>query len=334
MRLLSLLACPRDRSDLRLESDHLLCAHGHKYHVVSGIPILLLAECEQTIGIAAASLKASESTAGSPLYVDTLGLSDDEKLRIGLDWKANPQIDPVISYLVGATSGHAYASLVGRLESYPFPEIPIEASHGELLLDVGSNWGRWSVSAARKGWRVIGIDPSLGALLAAQRAFSDMPLDIAWVCGDARFLPFKAGLFACTFSYSVIQHFSETDAELSIAEIGRVLRRGGVAKIQMAHAGGVRSQYSRHRDRMNDGPFRVRYWPLTAMRNVFEKRIGPTECKAEAFGGLGLLTEDRKHLSLLARSLVTISAILKKLSEYVKPLINIADSVYVISVKR
>ena len=226
---------------------------------MSGIPVFLLAEKEQTIGIATASLKAAESAIGSPLYVDTLGLSEEEKRGIERDWIAGGKVDPAISYLIGATSGWGYVNSIGRLESYPIPEIPVGDGNGELLLDVGSNWGRWSVSAACKGWRVVGIDASLGALLAAQRAFSGIELDIALVCGDARFLPFKPDLFRCAFSYSVIQHFSERDAELSIAELGRVLRRGGVAKIQMAHKGGLRSTYSRTRQNYLDGgPFRVR----------------------------------------------------------------------------
>src|SRR5262249_149228 len=148
-------------------------------------------------------------------------------------------------------------------------------------------------------------DPSLGAILAAQRAFLGMGLDIAFVCGDARFLPFKADLFRCAFSYSVIQHFSETDAAISIAELGRVLRRGGFAKIQMAHKGGLRSTYCRTRhDYADRGHFRVRYWSLGSMHDVFEKKIGPSSLIAEAFGGLGLLAEDRKYVSTKAKMLI------------------------------
>jgi SAM-dependent methyltransferase len=303
--------------------------------VVSGVPVLLLAEKEQTIEIAAASLKAAESDAGSPLYVHTLGLSEEEKRGIERGWIARGKIDPAIAYLIGATSGLGYVNLIGRLESYPIPDIPVGNGNGELLLDVGSNWGRWSVSAARKGWRVVGIDPSLGAILAARRAFSRMNLDIAFVCGDARFLPFKADSFRCTFSYSVIQHFSEIDAELAIAELGRVLRRGGFAKIQMAHKSGLRSTYQRtRRGYVDSGPFRVRYWSLRSMCDVFEKRIGPSTLMAEAFGGLGLLAEDTKYVSAKAKVLIAISTLLKKASTFVHPLINLADSVYVISTKQ
>ena len=334
IRLLRLLECPRDHSELRIESGHVCCAQGHRYPIVSGVPVFLLAEREQTIGIATASLKAAESAIGSPLYVDTLGLSEEEKRGIERDWIARSKIDAAISHLIGATSGWGYANLIGKLESYPIPEIPVGNGKGELLLDVGSNWGRWSVSAARKGWRVVGIDPSLGAILAAQRAFSGMGLDIAFVCGDARFLPFKTDLFRCTFSYSVIQHFSETDAELAIAELGRVLRRGGLAKIQMAHEGGLRSTYWRtRRDYLDSGPFRVRYWSLASMRDVFETKIGPSTLVAEAFGGLGLLAEDRNYVSTKAKVLIAISMALKKLSIFVRPLIRLADSVYVMSTK-
>ena len=246
-RVLSLLACPRDHSDLRVESGQLCCARGHRYPIASGVPVFLLAEKEQTIGIANASLKAAESGIGGPLYLDTLGLSEDEKRGIERDWNGRGNIDPAISYLVGATSGLGYVHLIGQLGRYPILDIPLGNGHGELLLDVGSNWGRWSVSAARKGWKVIGIDPSLGAIMAAKRAFRSMKLDIWFVCGDARFLPFKADVFRCAFSYSVIQHFSETDAEIAIAELGRVLSQGGLAKIQLAHEGGLWSTYVRTR---------------------------------------------------------------------------------------
>jgi SAM-dependent methyltransferase/uncharacterized protein YbaR (Trm112 family) len=335
-RLLSLLECPRDHSPLRFERSHLCCARGHKYPIVNGVPVFLLAENEQTQWVATASLKAVENSIGSPLYVDTLGgVCEEKKREIERDWFAGGKVDAAISYLIGATCGRGYVNLIGRLESYPIPNIPIENGDGELLLDVGSNWGRWSVSAARKGWRVVGIDPSLGAILAAQRAFSSMNLDIAWVCGDARFLPFKADLFRCAFSYSVIQHFSEKDAELATAELGRVLRRGGFAKIQMAHKGGLRSTYSRtRREYLNGGRFRVRYWSLASMRDLFETKIGPATWMAEAFGGLGLLVEDRHYVSIPAKAMISISVLLRKLSVFLRPLVYFADSVYIVSTKQ
>jgi hypothetical protein len=123
------------------------------------------------------------------------------------------------------------------------------------------------------------------------------------------------------------------DADLSIAEIGRVLCRGGFAKIQMAHKGGLRSTYSRTRPCYVDEGFNVRYWSLNSIREAFEK-IGPLILMAEAFGGLGLLAEDRSYVSTKVKMLITLSALLKKASIFVPPLIYLADSVYVVSTKQ
>lgn len=162
-----------------------------------------------------------------------------------------------------------------------------------------------------------------------------MGLDISFICGDARFLPFKANVFRCAFSYSVIQHFSEVDAEIAIEEVGRVLQRDGLAKIQMAHQWGIRSIYNRtRRNYRSSDIFRVRYWSLASMRAVFDRHIGPTKLTAEAFGGLGLLAEDRHYVSKTAKLLISVSIVMKALSSVVAPLIWLADSVYVASVKR
>src|SRR5436190_541389 len=138
-RTLEVLACPRDRSELRLESGHLRCAHGHEYPIVNGVPVFLLAEAEQTIGIATASLQAAQLGHGGPLFVETLGLTDEERRSVERAWNAGGKIDPAISHLIGATSGWGYVNLIGQLEQYPIPEIPVGNGNGDLLLDIGSN---------------------------------------------------------------------------------------------------------------------------------------------------------------------------------------------------
>jgi len=333
--LLNVLACPRDHTGLRLEKGRLCCAQGHSYPIANGVPVFLLGDKEQTIGIASASLQAAENDVGGPFYFETLGIPKDQQQEVIRNWSEKAKVDPVISRLLVATCGLGYTNMVGKLTDYPIPDIPIDHGAGELLLDVGSNWCRWSVSAARKGWRVIAIDPSLGALMAARRAFAKEGLDISYVCGDARFLPFKENAFKCVFSYSVFQHLSETDASVAISEVARILRQDGFSKIQMAHKGGLRSTYIRTRaDYKDGGIFRVRYWSLDAMRRVFQSRVGPTRLVAEAFGGLGLLTEDRRLVSARAKALIAASQVMKRLSRLLAPLILLADSVYVISTKR
>jgi uncharacterized protein YbaR (Trm112 family) len=334
--LLDILECPRCRRELRGIGESLRCPDDHRYPIVDGVPVFLIAEKPQTQGIAKASLVAAETGEGGPLYLDTLGLSAAEKYAIKQRFNGRSGeggIDPAIMYLIGATCGIGYRNLIGRAAAYPIPRIPVERGEGQLLLDVGCNWGRWSVSAHRRGWRVVGVDPSLGALVASRRAFKTEELML--VCGDARFMPFKSETFSRVFSYSVLQHFAESDMRASLVEINRVLMRGGASTIQMAHWGGLRSPHHRKRhDSPASGEFHVRYWKLKAIQRIFSVEIGPTKSRAEAFGGLGLLSEDWLIVSLKAKAAILISAMLKCLTRLIPSLIRLADSVYVVSTRR
>jgi hypothetical protein len=108
----------------------------------------------------------------------------------------------------------------------------------------------------------------------------------------------KNNTFDCAFSYSVIQHLSEGDAEMTLAEIGRTLTGHGFSKIQMAHRGGLRSTYIRTRsDYAEWGIFRVRYWSLDKLKKAFDENIGFSLIIPEAFGGLGLLADDWRIVS-------------------------------------
>jgi SAM-dependent methyltransferase/uncharacterized protein YbaR (Trm112 family) len=335
--LLGMLACPRDKLPVSEAGSILVCEGGHRYPVIDGVPVFLCAEEKQSLNLAYASLQAAETGIGGPFYLDTVGsLSKAEKNIIERDLCRGVPIDPVISWRLLATSGYAYSSLRGKVKSYPIPEIELHpTSHGDWLLDVGCNWGRWSLSAARKGWCVVGIDPSLGALLAARRMAAAEKRKIALVCGDARFMPFKAGVFDAVFSYSVLQHFDETEVEIILAEIARVLGSGGVSEIQMAHRYGLRSMCHRLRpiNYAEVDSFRVRYWSWSKLQRVFEQRIGPSTVSPEAFGGLGLLYSDRKSVPFAVRIVITISEMLKRLTKLIPVLKYLADSVFIHSRK-
>ena len=79
---------------------------------------------------------------------------------------------------VGATNGILYKDAIGKLDHYPIPVLRMPPGAGRRLLDIGCNWGRWSIAAARLGYRPIGIDPSLGAVLAAKRVSEKLGLDV------------------------------------------------------------------------------------------------------------------------------------------------------------
>ncbi|HEV8292512.1 MAG TPA: class I SAM-dependent methyltransferase [Tepidisphaeraceae bacterium] len=296
----------------------------------------MLEEAQETMGVAQTSLRQSkEGSSDGGLYVETLGAGPEEKQAI-LDLAAHPKndIDPVVSYMVGATNGIAYKNLIGHLQEYPIPELRLPSSNGKIFLDIGCSWGRWCVAAARKGYRVVGIDPSLGAIMAAKRVARQLQVDAQFIVGDARFLPFSDSSIDCAFSYSVIQHFSRDDAALVIADIGRVLKENGISLVQMPSKFGLRCLQHQLRRRFREATgFEVRYWSLPALRRLFSSRIGHTKFSVDCYFGIGLQFSDLRLMSPILKVVVTASEGLRRLSRVMPPLKWVADSVYVLSVK-
>ena len=79
--------------------------------------------------------------------------------------------------------------------------------------------------------------------------------------------------------------------------------------------------------------FEVRYWSLPALQKLFASQIGPTTFSVDCFFGIGLQFSDLRFMTPLLKVVVTVSEGLRLLSRVVTPLIRIADSVYVTSVK-
>jgi SAM-dependent methyltransferase len=338
-QLLQRLICPRHRTALLEDGSRLRCEDGHEYPVVEDIPVIL-DEGPQTLWVAELSLNSARQngTALDPYYVDTIGIADDEKAvlrRRLLDRMADDFIDPIVSFLVGATNGIAYKHLRGRLSDYPIPELRLPTANGKVLLDVGCNWGRWCIAAARLGYVPIGVDPSLGAVLAAKRVAAQLGLYIQLVVGDARFLPFPSDSMDFAFSYSVLQHFARADAISAVKEIGRVLKTGGMSLVQMPTVCGVRCLYHQARRKFRDGRgFDVRYWSVPTLRETFVRHIGQTGVSVDCFFGIGLQASDLRLMPITYKAAIYASEVLRRASTVLPWLRYIADSVYVKSVKR
>jgi len=337
------LVCPRHRLPLRQENDLLACPAGDNFPIVDGVPVLLLDDVQQTLAVAQASIKRARGDGQATdsrvpeLHLESLGIGEAEKTRLVQDYNSQSAtgVDPVVSHLVAATNGNLYKNLQGRLSTYPIPELPLARSNGGFLLDLGCNWGRWSIAASRKGYLAVGLDPSLGAVLAARRVARQLNLPIRYLVADARYLPFPNALFDNVFSYSVLQHFSEENAARVISEVGRVMQGGGTSLIQMANWLGLRSLHvqAKRRFRTPDD-FDVRYWSISSLLRVFNKEIGSSEILADCYFGLGLQASDAPLLSPAKRALIGTSEFLRSLGKALPFLKYVADSVYVRSVRR
>jgi len=323
VRIAGQLACPRDLLPVTQRQQHIACANGHRYPIVNDIPVMLIREVAPT----------------HPYFDKTLDL----QVRLARTVKPatlDPEMDapaasaPVDSFVQGEvvrSCGNLYRGVRGHLSRYPIPELPLARSSGGRLLDIGCNWGRWSIAAARKGYHVVGLDPSLEALLAAQRVAAQLGVEAAFVVGDCRFLPFRDDSFDVTFSYSVLQHLDKLAVRKTLVEASRVTTRSGRISIQMANSFGTKQLLNRLRQLLtaDRGQFRIRHWTPAELKAVFEANIGPTTLTSDGFFSLNPQVSDLDLLSRSGRAVIQVSEELKRQSKRAKWLTHFADSLMV-----
>jgi SAM-dependent methyltransferase len=309
----SRLRCPVDGAVLERHGDRLICARGDEFAVVDDIPVLLRSDVPQTHPAAERSL--ANSAPESPEPIST----------------AAGEIDSFVQQAMLATNGYMYQSLLGRLHEYPIPRFPIAPRKpGELLLDVGCNWGRWCVAAARAGFQPVGIDPSLSAIRAARRVATQLGVNADFLVADARFLPFSPRTFDVVYSYSVWQHFEKVDTLAALGAAARALREDGRLFVQMANAYGLRSLYHQVRRGFREPRnFEVRYWRPAELRNAFRAEFPRAELSADGFFSLNPQPADAHLLPRRFRVVIQASELLRRASRRHGWLTACADSVFV-----
>jgi SAM-dependent methyltransferase len=315
------LVCPRDKRDLRRDGDHLVCQQLHNYPIIDGIPIMLIEDVSQT---------APDVTRRS------LAVADWMVLETAAHAAPNCAVDSYVQKVIVGTNGNLYGSVAGKLPRYPIPEmrLPPAREGARDLLDLGCNWGRWSIAAARRGYRPVGMDPGLESIIPARRIARQLGVEARFIVGDARYIPFREGRFEVVYSYGVLQHFSPADAKLAIAEAARVAAPSGTVLIQMAARYGLLAilQQARRGFRAARG-FEVRYWKPSEIAAAFRSLIGPTILSADGYLTLNPQPSDLDFLPFHSRQIVRLSETMRALSRRIPALLEFADSIFATAVK-
>lgn len=107
-------------------------------------------------------------------------------------------------------------------------------SAGLRVLEIGVGAGTDFMQWVRHGAHATGVDLSPNSLAetrarVAAAGHPEVPLQVA----DAEHLPFSADSFDVVYSYGVLHHSPDTPA--AIAEVLRVLRPGGEARLMVYH---------------------------------------------------------------------------------------------------
>jgi 2-polyprenyl-6-hydroxyphenyl methylase / 3-demethylubiquinone-9 3-methyltransferase len=96
---------------------------------------------------------------------------------------------------------------------------------GMSVLDLGCGGGFMAEALARRGAKVIGIDPSAPAIEAAREHAAAEGLDIDYRVASGEDLPLSDGSLDCVVAVDVFEHV--TDIAPVLDEICRVLKPGG-----------------------------------------------------------------------------------------------------------
>jgi SAM-dependent methyltransferase/uncharacterized protein YbaR (Trm112 family) len=318
------LACPQDKLKVKLKGNYLICPNNHRYLVVNDIPVMLFDSGSPTHGYITKTLRKVARIKNGENLEDVVVLRENQA----------DEIDDFVQAEVPYTCGTLYFSVQNRLKRYPFPEFNLPDGAGKRFLDVGCNWGRWTITAAKNNYQAVGIDPSLDACLAGKRITEQLDVNALFVVADARFLPFLDSLFDIVFSHSVIVNWKKINAKKSFDEIARVTKTDGEVVIQMPNKYGVRCLYHQLKrgfsEPKEDGE--VFYWTPGELINTFKEKFGETEMSVDCFFSLGIQKNDADLLPLPYRMIVYSSEVLRRMSRKLSFMTKFADSVYLHSI--
>ena len=114
------------------------------------------------------------------------------------------------------------------------------------MLEIGPGAGRWSGALAGRAGRLTVIDISEQALKRCRASLAAFA-NVSYVLGDGRSLRGVGdGEIDVVWSFDVFVHVAPTDLDAYLAEIARVLRRGGVAAIHHSDGRNRGRLLSRH----------------------------------------------------------------------------------------
>lgn len=103
---------------------------------------------------------------------------------------------------------------------------------GKWVLDIGCGRGELACEAARRGARAVGIDYAEAALELSRERRDLLDEEargrVDFILSDAKGLAFPDGSFDVVFFVDVYEHLHPHEIESTLAEIGKVLRPGGL----------------------------------------------------------------------------------------------------------
>lgn len=124
-----------------------------------------------------------------------------------------------------------------------FLKLPADAH----ILDLACGQGRHAIALAQMGFRVTGLDYAPVLLDRARAAATQAGVDVTWVEGDMRALPWLAEFDAVINLTTAFGYFkTDEENEAVLRQVARVLRPGGQFLIETLHRDYIVREYQQH----------------------------------------------------------------------------------------
>jgi SAM-dependent methyltransferase len=199
-------------------------------HVASTVDIEAAAPA--AAGLTSVSAVPFEICNAIPGLAYRVGVSETLKERVRAYWEGEPcgtsttAAEPGTEEFYAAVERERY-----RLEPYIDDFAEFDRWRGRRVLEVGVGLGTDFVRFVRAGADAVGVDLTEAAVEAVQRRLELEGLGADVLVADAERLPFPEESFDLVYSYGVLHHTPDT--ERAVAEVRRVLRPGGEARIML-----------------------------------------------------------------------------------------------------
>ncbi|MEU4715295.1 methyltransferase domain-containing protein [Micromonospora purpureochromogenes] len=147
---------------------------------------------------------------------DAAAMYDEDYLHFFASGADAPTHGPVVGTAYPGRS--AAADLVWQL---------LDLEPGMTVLDLACGHGVLANALAARGCRVTGLDSSAVFLERARAGAAAMAVDVEYVCGDMRDLPWSSRFDRVVNWTTAFGYFEDPTNRAVLAEIARVLRSGG-----------------------------------------------------------------------------------------------------------
>lgn len=159
---------------------------------------------------------------------------DQDKLAVQEFWNRRSCGEVYATGDTLAVQLEAQARARYELEPYIFEFARFDEGRGRDVLEIGVGMGADHLEWAKESPRSLtGIDLTPRAIELTRARLDTYGLTSSLECGDAECLPFPDESFDLVYSWGVLHHSPDTPR--AVAEVYRVLRPGGVARVMIYH---------------------------------------------------------------------------------------------------